>query len=65
MSLIPKLIKFINYIRNLGYKTMCTFSIKPHNNGILVDAHNDMNILDMMSSLKDKDIVDQLCLPWY
>ncbi|KAH0758262.1 hypothetical protein KY290_021755 [Solanum tuberosum] len=47
-----------DYIRNLGYSTTCSFSIKPPNNGILVDVNDDMNILDMMCSLEDGDVVE-------
>ncbi|KAH0777147.1 hypothetical protein KY290_008558 [Solanum tuberosum] len=41
-----------------GYTTTCTFSIKPPNNGILEDIHNDMDILDLSCSLEDGDIVE-------
>ncbi|KAH0673134.1 hypothetical protein KY284_024221 [Solanum tuberosum] len=44
-----------DYIRELGYSTTCTFSIKAPNNGILVDVDNDKDILDMMCSLADGD----------
>ncbi|KAH0693552.1 hypothetical protein KY285_020649 [Solanum tuberosum] len=47
-----------DYIGNLGYSTTCSFSIKPPNNGILVDVNDDMNILDMMCSLEDGDVVE-------
>ncbi|KAH0736438.1 hypothetical protein KY285_012145 [Solanum tuberosum] len=46
------------YIKELGYTTTCTFSIKPPNNGILKDIHNDMNILDLSCSLEDGEIVE-------
>ncbi|KAG5602796.1 hypothetical protein H5410_034166, partial [Solanum commersonii] len=46
------------YIKELGYTTTCTFSIKPPNRGILEDIHNDMNILDLSSFLEDGDIVE-------
>lgn len=49
-----------DYIENLGYTTTCTFSIKPPNSGILLDVDNDMDILDMMCTLKDGDIVKHL-----
>ncbi|KAG5612229.1 hypothetical protein H5410_023510 [Solanum commersonii] len=39
-----------DYIRELGYSTTCTFSIKAPNSGILVDVDNDKDILDMMCS---------------
>ncbi|KAH0715181.1 hypothetical protein KY284_008086 [Solanum tuberosum] len=47
-----------DYIRDLGYSTTCTFSIKPPNNGILVDVDNAKDILDMMCSLRDGDVVE-------
>ncbi|KAM3305253.1 hypothetical protein P3S67_012119 [Capsicum chacoense] len=47
-----------DYIRKLGYSTTCTFSIKPPNSGILVDVDNDMNIFEIMCSLKNGDEVD-------
>ncbi|KAK4724662.1 hypothetical protein R3W88_027441 [Solanum pinnatisectum] len=47
-----------DYIRELGYSTSCTFSIKAPNSGILVDVDNDMDILDMMCSLEDGDEVE-------
>ncbi|KAK6791670.1 hypothetical protein RDI58_010751 [Solanum bulbocastanum] len=47
-----------DYIRELGYSTSCTFSIKAHNSGLLVDVDNDKDILDMMCSLKDGDEVE-------
>ncbi|KAG5580090.1 hypothetical protein H5410_050717 [Solanum commersonii] len=47
-----------DYIRDLGYNTTCTFSIKAPNNGILVDIDNDMDILDMMYSLEYGDVVE-------
>ncbi|KAH0712537.1 hypothetical protein KY289_008496 [Solanum tuberosum] len=47
-----------DYIRDLGYITTCTFSIKPPNNGILVDVDNAKDILDMMCSLRDGDVVE-------
>ncbi|KAG5598442.1 hypothetical protein H5410_029812 [Solanum commersonii] len=46
------------YIKELGYTTTCTFSIKPPNSGILEDIHNDMDILDLSCSLEDGDIVE-------
>ncbi|WMV52837.1 hypothetical protein MTR67_046222 [Solanum verrucosum] len=46
------------YIKELGYTTTCTFSIKPPNSGILEDIHNDMDILDLSCSLEDRDIVE-------
>ena len=46
------------YIKELGYTTTCTFSIKPHNSGILQDIHNDINILELSCSLEDRDIVE-------
>ncbi|KAG5577593.1 hypothetical protein H5410_057727 [Solanum commersonii] len=46
------------YIKELGYTTTCTFSIKPPNSGILEDIHNDMDILDLSYSLEDGDIVE-------
>ncbi|KAH0666239.1 hypothetical protein KY285_027445 [Solanum tuberosum] len=42
-----------DYIRELGYSTTCTFSIKAPNSGILVYIDNDKDILDMMCSLED------------
>ncbi|WMV55026.1 hypothetical protein MTR67_048411 [Solanum verrucosum] len=45
-------------IKELGYTTTCTFSIKPPNSGILEDIHNDMDILDLSCSLEDGDIVE-------
>ncbi|KAH0683437.1 hypothetical protein KY290_022038 [Solanum tuberosum] len=47
-----------DYIRELGYSTTCTFSIKAPNSGILVDVDNDKDILDMMCSLEDGDEVE-------
>ncbi|KAG5577091.1 hypothetical protein H5410_057225 [Solanum commersonii] len=47
-----------DYIRDLGYNTTCTFSIKPPNNGILVDVDNAKDILGMMCSLRDGDVVE-------
>ncbi|KAK6775620.1 hypothetical protein RDI58_026621 [Solanum bulbocastanum] len=47
-----------DYIRVLGYGTTCTFSIKAPNSGILVDVDNDNDILDMMCSLEDEDVVE-------
>ncbi|KAG5632879.1 hypothetical protein H5410_004596 [Solanum commersonii] len=47
-----------DYIRELGYSTTCTFSIKAPNSGILVDVENDKDILDMMCSLEDGDEVE-------
>jgi len=47
-----------DYIRELGYSTTCTFSIKAPNSGILVDVDNDKDILDMMCSLEDGDVVE-------
>ncbi|KAH0708543.1 hypothetical protein KY290_010016 [Solanum tuberosum] len=46
------------YIKELGYTTTCTFSIKPPNSGILEDIHNDMDILDLSCSLEDGDIME-------
>ena len=46
------------YIKELGYTTTCTFSIKPPNSGILQDIHNDINILELSCSLEDGDIVE-------
>ncbi|KAG5617470.1 hypothetical protein H5410_017294 [Solanum commersonii] len=46
------------YIKELGYTTTCTFSIKPPNSGILEDIHNDIDILDLSCSLEDGDIVE-------
>ncbi|KAG5620884.1 hypothetical protein H5410_006102 [Solanum commersonii] len=46
------------YIKELGYTTTCTFSIKPPNSGNLEDIHNDMDILDLSCSLEDTDIVE-------
>ncbi|KAH0641014.1 hypothetical protein KY285_037600 [Solanum tuberosum] len=46
------------YIKELGYTTTCTFSIKPPSSGILEDIHNDMDILDLSCSLEDGDIVE-------
>ncbi|KAK6780228.1 hypothetical protein RDI58_022412 [Solanum bulbocastanum] len=46
------------YIKDLGYTTSCTFSIKPLDNGILEDIDNDMDILDLCCSLEDGDIVE-------
>lgn len=45
------------YIYELGYTAICTFSIKPSNNGIFTDIDNDMDILDFYYSLKDGDIL--------
>uniref|UniRef100_M1AYK3 PB1-like domain-containing protein n=1 Tax=Solanum tuberosum TaxID=4113 RepID=M1AYK3_SOLTU len=50
--------ELIGYIKELGYTTTSTFSIKPPNNGILEDIHNDMDILDLSCSLEDGDIVE-------
>ncbi|KAK4720319.1 hypothetical protein R3W88_018657 [Solanum pinnatisectum] len=47
-----------DYIRELGYSTSCTFSIKAPNSGLLVDVDNDKDILDMMCSLEDGDEVE-------
>ncbi|KAG5591321.1 hypothetical protein H5410_041835 [Solanum commersonii] len=47
-----------DYIRELGYSTTCTFSIKAPNSGILVDVDNDKDILDMMCSLEDGNEVE-------
>ncbi|KAG5601646.1 hypothetical protein H5410_033016 [Solanum commersonii] len=47
-----------DYIRELGYSTTCTFSIKAPNSDILVDVDNDKDILDMMCSLEDGDEVE-------
>ncbi|KAH0769629.1 hypothetical protein KY290_013610 [Solanum tuberosum] len=47
-----------DYIRELGYSTTCTFSIKAPNSGILGDVNNDKDILDMMCSLEDGDEVE-------
>ncbi|KAF3633322.1 putative C2 and GRAM domain-containing protein-like [Capsicum annuum] len=47
-----------DYIRKLGYSTTCTFSIKPPNSGILVDVDNDIDIFEMMCSLKNGDEMD-------
>ncbi|KAH0706288.1 hypothetical protein KY285_010794 [Solanum tuberosum] len=47
-----------DYIRELGYSTTCTFSIKAPNSDILVDVDNDKDILDMMCSLEDGDVVE-------
>ncbi|KAH0642490.1 hypothetical protein KY290_034075 [Solanum tuberosum] len=44
-----------DYIRELGYSTTCTFSIKVPNSDILVDVDNDKDILNMMCSLEDGD----------
>ncbi|KAH0758088.1 hypothetical protein KY290_021581 [Solanum tuberosum] len=46
------------YIKELGYTTTCTFSIKPPDSGILEDIDNDMDILDLCCSLEDGDIVE-------
>ncbi|KAK4720574.1 hypothetical protein R3W88_010807 [Solanum pinnatisectum] len=50
--------EFRGYIKELGYTTTCTFSIKPSDNGILEDIDNDMNVLDLYCSLEDGDIVE-------
>ncbi|KAH0765422.1 hypothetical protein KY285_001293 [Solanum tuberosum] len=47
-----------DYIRELGYSTTCTFSVKAPNSGILIDVDNDKDILDMMCSLEDVDVVE-------
>ncbi|KAH0648106.1 hypothetical protein KY285_033354 [Solanum tuberosum] len=47
-----------DYIRELGYSTTCTFSIKALNSDILVDVDNDKDILDMICSLEDGDEVE-------
>ncbi|KAG5632650.1 hypothetical protein H5410_004367 [Solanum commersonii] len=47
-----------DYIRELRYSTTCTFSVKALNSGILIDVDNDNDILDMMCSLEDVDVVD-------
>ncbi|KAG5620673.1 hypothetical protein H5410_005891 [Solanum commersonii] len=47
-----------DYIRELGYSTTCTFSIKAPNSGILGDVDNDKDILGMMCSLEDGDEVE-------
>ncbi|KAG5600826.1 hypothetical protein H5410_032196, partial [Solanum commersonii] len=47
-----------DYIRELKYNTTCTFSIKAPNSDILVDVDNDKDILDMMCSLEDGDVVE-------
>ena len=46
-----------DYIRELGYSTTCTFSIKATNYGIFVATDIDKDILDMMSFLEDGDEV--------
>ncbi|WMV14417.1 hypothetical protein MTR67_007802 [Solanum verrucosum] len=47
-----------DYIRELGYSTTCTFSIKAPNSGILGDVDNDKDILDMMCSLENGNEVE-------
>ncbi|KAK4716744.1 hypothetical protein R3W88_015082 [Solanum pinnatisectum] len=47
-----------DYIRELGYSTTWTFSIKAPNSGILVNVDNDKDILDMICSLEDRDEVE-------
>ena len=46
------------YIKEMGYTTTCTYSIKPPNNGILEDTDKDMDILDISCSLEDGDIAE-------